>query len=113
RGFIAWVDFRLGGFGYDPLFSYYRWRHRDDRRAVSDLREVYAARFSGRAERPPVTLVQQNTLIQNIQNNRVTNVTNITHVTALAPLNNVNRNVVQLQPVARAQQLQEQRFAQN
>jgi hypothetical protein len=113
RGFIAWVDFRLGGVGYDPLFSYYRWRHRDDRRAIADLRELYAARFSGRAERPPVTLVQQNVLIQNIQNNRVTNVTNIGHVTALAPLSGVNRSVVNLQPVPRAQRLQEQKFAQN
>jgi hypothetical protein len=114
RGFVAWIDYRLGNTGYDPLFSYYRWSHRDDRAAVRDLRELYAARFNGTAARPPVTLVQQNILIQNITNSQVTNnVTNVQQVTALASLRNANPALVRLQPVPRAQQLQEQKFAQS
>ena len=111
RGFISWLDFRLGGAGFDPLFSYYRWSHRDNPGWYRDMRDLYTGRFEGRVQRPPRTLVQQNTMIQNITVNNVNNV-NVTNITAVAPLTNVNRNVVKLQRVPQQDLVREQRFAQ-
>ena len=62
------------------------------------MRALYQARRAGEAPRPPRTLAQQNTLIQNINNKTVT-VNNIKNVTVVAPLNRVDRTVVKLQPV--------------
>lgn len=102
-GFTAWVDFRIGRSGYDPLFSYYRWNFRSDRHWEGGLRDLYTARFQGNAARPPRTLIQQNTLLQNITVNKTVNVTNIKHVTMVAPLTKVDRTMVKLQPVAQSQ----------
>jgi hypothetical protein len=113
RGFTAWVDFRVGRFGFDPLFSYYRWHNRNDRRWEGDLRGLYVARFNGQAPRPPRTLVQQNTLIQNITVNKTVQVTNVKNVTVLAPLNQVDRSVVRLEPVSRERRLEAQKTAEH
>ena len=75
------------------------------------MRDLYTGRFEGRVQRPPRTLVQQNTMIQNITVNNVNNV-NVTNITAVAPLTNVNRNVVKLQRVPQQDLVREQRFAQ-
>src|SRR5262245_43550012 len=40
RGFVSWVDFRAGR-APDPLFSYYRWHHRDNRGWERDLKALY------------------------------------------------------------------------
>jgi hypothetical protein len=112
RGFVAWVDYHRNRFGFDPLFSYYRWQHRDDRRWERDLRGLYAARFSGTAPRPPHTLGQQNTLVQNITINRNANITNLNAVAPLTPLTKVNQTVVKLQPVSREQRVVAQRSIQ-
>jgi hypothetical protein len=101
-GFIPWVDFRIGGRVYDPIFNYYRWQYRDNPRWVRDLNAVYAGRQAGRIPAPPRTFVQQQTLIRNItRNNTTVNNTNINYITALAPLNQVNRqtNFVKLQRI--------------
>lgn len=111
-GFVAWVDFHRDRSAFDPLFSYYRWQHRQDRRWEHDLRGLYTARYNGVAPRPPRTLVQQNTLIQNITVNRTSSVTNVNAVTALTPLANVNRTVVNLQPVSREQLVVQQQAIQ-
>jgi hypothetical protein len=63
-GFVAWTDFRYGRQGYDPLFSYYRWQHRDDRRWAQDLRQLYVARYEGRVPRPPRTFAEQQRIVQ-------------------------------------------------
>src|SRR5262249_54597825 len=97
-GFQSWVDFRIGRVGYDPMFAYYRWHHRDNPRWERDLRQLYVARRAGDIPRPPHTLVQQTTIIRNA---RTTNVTNINQVTVLKPLKQVN-NTVKLQPVSPA-----------
>jgi hypothetical protein len=112
HGFVAWIDFPRDRFRFDPLFSYYRWQHRDDRRWERDLRSLYAARYSGTTPRPPRTLAQQNTMIQNITVHRNVNVTNMKTVNALTPLTKVDRTVVALQPVSREQHAQEQKKVQ-
>jgi hypothetical protein len=114
-GFQAWVDFRVGRDYYDPLYSYYRWQHRDNPSWDRDLRGLYAGRRGGEIPRPPRTLVEQTTVIKNIQNttvNNTTNVTNIKNVTVLAPLNQLNKNVVKLQPVTTATMAEEKKSVQ-
>lgn len=109
-GFVPWYDCRFGRGFSDPLYRYYGHQHRGgpwDR----DLRDHYAARYDGRAPRPPRTLVQQNTLIQNIEKNATkVNATNIEHVRALAPLNQVAKvdNRVRLENIDRDRRTQAQ-----
>jgi hypothetical protein len=109
RGYVAWADYRLGRGAYDPLFSYYRWHYRQDRRWETDLRGLYAARTAGTAPRPPRTLVQQQTLVQNQGATR--SVSTITTMTVLTPLPQANP-AVKLQRISRERQLEEQRAAQ-
>jgi hypothetical protein len=110
RGFVAWINFRVGPGGYDPLFSYYRSAYWGDPRWMNNMRTLYAGRFNGTVPRPPVTLVQQTTVINN--NVTINNVTNIRTVAGLAPLTSVDRRVVNLRPVTPAQQQQGQLLAQ-
>ena len=65
---------------YDPLWSYYALHHRNTPTWQANLANVYVGRFNGDVPRPPRTLVQQNTIVNN-----VTNVNNITN-------NNVTNN---------------------
>jgi hypothetical protein len=112
RGFVSWLDFSVGRTRFDPLYSYYRWHYREDRHWERDLHTLYAARFRGEVPRPPRTLVQQNTLIQNITINKTVQVNNIRNVTALAPLTQVNNTIVKLQPVSREHHQEQLRAAQ-
>jgi hypothetical protein len=100
QGFVPWIDFRIGRGCVDPLFGYYR-AHHADRRWEPDLRALYAGRHQGDLLPPPRTLVQQNTLIQNIQNKTV----NVYQMTVLAPLAQADRNGIKLQTVDRNQRL--------
>jgi hypothetical protein len=101
RGFLSWLDFRFGRGCYDPLFGYYRSYYGADSGWEVGLRDLYAGRFSGDLIRPPRTLIEQNTLVQNITNNNTTvnNVTNINNVTMLTPLSQVNPAIATLRPV--------------
>jgi hypothetical protein len=108
RGFIGWLDFRFGHHCRDPLYSYYRTCYRGDEFWEHGLRDLYDGRFRGDIARPPHTLIQQNTVVQNITNttinnvtnvNNITNVTNIRNVTMLSPLAQVSPVVARLQPV--------------
>ena len=90
RDYTPFVDCRIGRSACDPLFDYYR-----HDRGVSwerQTRAIYTDRSSGHEARPPRTLVQQNTLIENIQVNKTVNVTSVTNV----------RSVTVVQPLARA-----------
>jgi hypothetical protein len=107
RGFVPWFEFRFGLRGYDPLFSYYRWSHRSDPAWSYDMRRLYADRYSGRVPRPPQTLVQQTTIINNKKVNNIA-ITNVKNMTALAPINSVNGKMVTLRPVPKAELLREQ-----
>ncbi len=101
RGFLSWLAFRFGRGCYDPLFGYYRSYYGADSGWETGLRDLYAGRFSGALARPPHTLIEQNTLVQNITNNNTTinNVTNINNVTMLAPLSQVSPAIAPLRPV--------------
>ena len=109
RGFISWLAFRFGRGCYDPLYGYYRSYYGAHSQWEHGLRDLYAGRFSGALARPPRTLIQQNTVVQNITTNtiinstnikNVTNVTNIRNVTMLTPLSRVDPAVTRLQPVS-------------
>jgi hypothetical protein len=112
RGFVAWIDFRVGRRGIDPLLGYYRWQHRDDRLWDRDLRSLYVSRYRGDVPRPPRTIVQQTTVINNITINKNVNITNVRNVTVMAPITRVDRTVVKLQPVTRVQMAQQQKAVQ-
>jgi hypothetical protein len=115
-GFHAWVDFRMGRSFPDPLFSYYRWENRGRPGWERDLRGVYVNRRDNEAARPPRTLVQQTTIINNIQNttiNNTTKTTNIKNVTVLTPLAKADPNRVKLQPVTQANLVEEKKAAQH
>jgi hypothetical protein len=99
-GFVPWINYRLSRYAYDPLWSYYRWRHREDREWINNMRNIYVGRLNNTVPRPPVTLAQQNILIQN------RNVTNITNVMAVSSLARADRQLVNLQPVPQQQRAQ-------
>ena len=86
RGFRS--DVRFGG---DPIFAYYSWHHRDDRRWNEGLREHYTYLNSHPDARPPRTFVQQTTII----NNNITINKNSNNKTLAigAPLNQYVKNV--------------------
>ncbi|MCS6975455.1 MAG: hypothetical protein NZM31_00415 [Gemmatales bacterium] len=99
RGYVSWVHFRIGRC-YDPLFGFYRVHHIHYCRNPiweRDLCGLYEARFIGTAPRPPVTLVQQNTIINQVRVKKEVNVTQINNVTMLAPVTKVNEKVVKLE----------------
>ena len=94
RGFVPWVDYRQSRVSVDPNFAYYHHMYGHDPRWEQNLRSVYVGRRDGSIERPPQTLVQQTTVINNINVNKTTNTfvtknINITHeqnVQVLTPL---------------------------
>ncbi len=140
-GYNAWCGSARGtnfavsvGFGrasnYDPLWSYYQVAYRSDPTFVTNINAIYVGRFNGEVQRPPRTLVTQNTVVNNITN--VTNVTNnVTNVTNTVNNKTVNNNAVSnsllmvqplktiqqtntslvLKPVLKDEQLQEQKMA--
>ena len=97
-GFSAWCGrfgprggFAIGfgvrrSWGYDPLWSYYSLAYRDQPAWINGLSTLYVGRWRGDLPRPPVNLVQQNTIINNISRTNIRNVTN--NITV------VNRSVV-------------------
>jgi len=109
QGFSAWCG-NVGisvGFGgspwYDPLFNYYRCGHRSDPFwGGGGINDLYAGRYRGDYLRPPTTLVQQNTVINNITRNRTTvNNVNVNNVNMLSSLSQVGRSGRHnLQPVS-------------
>jgi hypothetical protein len=109
RGFTPWVGgggFQIGvnvrrGF-HDPLFNYYRVNHRNDPYWNRGIGDLYTGRYKGTIDLPPRTLVQQNTVINNITNNKTTvNNTTINNVTMLSSLQNIQKDkTINLQPVS-------------
>jgi hypothetical protein len=107
------VGFGVGRtWGYDPLWSFYATTYRDRpawQRGVGDL---YNGRYRNDLVRPPTTLVQQNTTINNITRTNVTNVTNnITVVNGTPTVNNRDvSNVAMVAPLRVAPDLTRTRF---
>jgi WXXGXW repeat (2 copies) len=114
-GFTAWcgplgisLSFGHGGW-YDPMFAYYRCGYRHDPFWRTGVYDLYAGRYRGDYLRPPVTLVQQTTVVNNITN--VKNATNVNtnNVTMLTSLKNADRGgqrKLQQVPLAERQQQQ-------
>jgi hypothetical protein len=102
RGFVDWMNYQPIRRYPDPMFAYYRTTYRTQPAWTDSLTALYAARRSGEAPRPPRTLVQQNTVVNNITNNKTTNVnvvknvnvTNIQNVTVMRPITQVNNTEV-------------------
>jgi len=72
---------------YDPIISYQGWVNRGNPAWLSVQINLFNSRNAGLAPRPPRTLVQQNTVINN-----VTNITNINN-TKITNINSNNKNV--------------------
>jgi len=104
RGYVPWVDYRIGRSVYDANFAYY---HTAFRNAQWDqhLHALYTARREGTIPRPPRTLAEQTTVINNINQVNVQNVnvlrnfnvTNVQDIVQVAsPLNQVRELRTQL-----------------
>jgi WXXGXW repeat (2 copies) len=101
-GYVAWMNYQPTRRVPDPVFSYYRATYRTQPAWSESLTTLYAARRSGEVARPPRTLVQQNTVVNNITNNKTTNVnvvkniniTNVQNVTVIRPITQVNNTQV-------------------
>ncbi|HEX3149940.1 MAG TPA: hypothetical protein VHR66_17820 [Gemmataceae bacterium] len=99
-GFTAWcghVGVSIGiGFGrfYDPMFSYYRCGFRSDPFwGGGGITNLYAGRYRGDYMRPPTTLVQQTTVINNItKNTTVIKNSNLNNVTMVSSINDVAKS---------------------
>jgi hypothetical protein len=87
-GFVPWFDYRIGRGSYDSNFAYYRHGHSDPG-WERNLRGYYAGRTSGEIPRPPRTLVQQNTVVNNFVNNKTENV-NVNKNINITQMQNVN-----------------------
>jgi hypothetical protein len=132
-GFNAWYGSGIGsgfaigvGFGsrprYDPLWDYYRIQNLNNPGWAVGINNVYAGRFNGSMPRPPRTLVQQTTIINNITNvtnnttnntvvNNTTNNTNsLMMLTNFKDVSKTNTNIV-LKPVSKEQLVTEQATA--
>jgi hypothetical protein len=83
-GFTSAVVYSRGC--YDPLYSYARWEYRDQPSWFSVQLDISLGRSAGTYACPPRTLVQQNTIVNNVTN--VTNVTNVNNTN----INNTNIN---------------------
>jgi hypothetical protein len=105
RGFVGLVDFRVNRSCYDPIYSYYRWHNRNDLQWDRNLRGMYVGRYRGDIPRPPRTLVQQNTLIQNFTTNNV----NVTNIRMVSQLNQIDRSKVNLVQIDQRRREQERR----
>lgn len=101
-GFVAWFNYQPARRALDPTFGYYRAAYHNQPAWGQSLAALYQARFSGEVARPPRTLVQQNTAINNIVNNNITNVnvtknfniTNVQNVRVVQPITQVNKTEV-------------------
>ena len=99
RRFVPWIEFRfgVGSALVDVNFAYYRRTFADVPGWHVGLGRLYAGRYNGIVARPPRTLIQQNTVINNIVINKTTNnivnnnihITNIQNATVLAPASRV------------------------
>jgi hypothetical protein len=100
-GYVPWFDYRLGRGSYDSNFAYYRHRHSDPG-WERNLRGYYAGRTSGEIPRPPRTLIQQNTVVNNFATNKTENVnvtksiniTNVQNANALTALTKIHDTAV-------------------
>lgn len=97
RGFVPWIDFRIGRDVLSPLLAYYSWSHRTDRNWYRDLNTLYVGRERGLIPVPARTFAQERAQIARV--NRDITVNGVTlnrnrilqSMTALTPLSQANR----------------------
>jgi hypothetical protein len=102
RGYVPWVDYRVGRHSFDPNFVYYKRLYGTNGSWERNLRDLYVARQNGTVPRPPATLVQQTQVVQNITVNRTQNVnvrpgipiTSVQNVTVVTPLKQIHNTQV-------------------
>ena len=98
RRYIAWDTYRPNRFTIDVNFGYYRHAYAGNPAWERSLRTLYTSRYNGDVPRPPRTLVQQNTVINNITINKTSNtfvnktinITNVQNQTVLAPARSIS-----------------------
>jgi hypothetical protein len=101
RTYISWINYRPVRTVYDVNLSYYRAAYARYPDWERNLRTLYVGRAEGTIARPPVTLVEQRKVINNITINKTTNLS-VTSGVNLSRLQNVSV----LQPISRANNLQ-------
>jgi hypothetical protein len=106
-GYRSWYTVQIGRGAYDPLYGYYRTSYGPG--WATGINNLYVQRVNNVAYRPPRTLAQQTTIVNNINNtvvnNNTTVVNNVKNVTAVAPITNVNKTqIVNLTQVTPQQQ---------
>ncbi|MDY3556232.1 hypothetical protein R5W24_005395 [Gemmata sp. JC717] len=119
RGYNPWAGrvvnatFTIGfgagrNWGYDPLWAHYATANRNNRAWNARVNDLYTGRYAGKVARPPVTLTQQNTVINQITQTNVTNVTNnVTVVNNNVTINKQNvTDVAMVAPARLAKDLQ-------
>lgn len=111
-GYTAWFDVRVGG-AYDPLFGHCRAQQPDRRVWEHDIRELYAARRAGIVPRPPRTLAEQQSAVNNVNNatGDKAKTSNLKRVTMVSPVDQLNRVELKLEPVPPAAQLSQRQAA--
>jgi hypothetical protein len=95
-GYQPWVT--IGAF--DPLFSYYHWRHRDDPRWERDIQGVFTGRRDGSMARPPRTLA----LLERAGAGQVRGGTTIATATPIVALEQFKPTDMKLQRITETQQ---------
>src|SRR5262245_13167553 len=115
-GYSSFLEIRLGGgYGYDPLFSYYRYENRGAPYWERDMVGLYAARRLGSVPPPPRTVAQQQALALSFSNGSSSISFGLVKQSIMvAPVGRVNPNVVAIQKLkheqlaARGRQVKEQ-----
>jgi hypothetical protein len=85
-GYVSWCSVSVGY--SDPMYSYYRWEHRDEPNWEVSLQFTYNGRYKGDIPRPATKFVQNNTTI--VQNNTIVN--NTINNTTINNNNTANNN---------------------
>ncbi|QVL33176.1 YXWGXW repeat-containing protein [Telmatocola sphagniphila] len=120
RGFTAWISsgnvavgFAYARGFYDPMFSYYRVTNRTDPAWNRGLVDLYVSRHNNPALRPPSTLIQQNTLVNNFnKSNSVLGGQQIQSVTMLSSIRDSHStSSLKLQPISESARQDQVRIA--
>jgi hypothetical protein len=104
RGYIPWVDYRIGRAEADPLFTHYRYRYRNNEDFIRGIQTLYTERREGRVARPPRTVRE---LAEEMRQGRADN-----HLSMVSSLRDAPRQGLRLQAIPREQLSQERQRAQ-
>lgn len=117
HGFVPWFNYHPVRNAPAPLFAYYRATNRQEN-WERNLQQLYNARRSGEAPRPPATFAQQQQIIQNIRVNNTIQVGDktfqvkdsaaaIRNLTAAAPLTKLDQPGIKMVKIPQAKHEEE------